>query len=50
MHFPEHSRRYQNADLLDLCHSSSLLHFLDVVYHAVLYCTKCTNNHIEGDD
>ena len=50
MHLPEDSRRYQNADLLDLCHSSSLLYFLDVVYHALLYCTKHTNNHIEGND
>ena len=50
MHLPEDSHRYQNADLLDLCHSSSLLYFLDVVYHALLYCTKHTNNHIEGND
>ena len=50
MHLPEDSRRYQKADLLDLCHCSSLLYFLDVVYHALLYCTKCNNNHIEGND
>ena len=43
-HLSEDSRRSLHADLLNLCHSSSLCYFLDVFYHPLLYCTKRTNN------
>ena len=35
-HLSEDSRRPQYADLLNLCHSSSLIYFLDVFYHPFL--------------
>ena len=44
-HLPEDSCRSQHADLLGLCHSSSLRYSLDVFFHTLLYCTKHTNNH-----
>ena len=43
-HLPEDSCRSQHADLLGLCHSSSLWYSLDVYYHTLLYCTKRTND------
>ena len=33
-------RTDQHADLLNLCHSTSLWYFLDVLYHPLLYCTS----------
>ena len=44
-HLSEDSCRSQHADLLNICHSSSLWYFLDVFYHPLLYCTKRTNDH-----
>ena len=44
-YFPEDSCRSQYADLLGLCHISSLWYPLDVFYHTLLYSAKCTNNH-----
>ena len=45
LYLSEDSRRSKQADLLNLCHISSIRYFLDVFNHPILYCAKHTNNY-----